>query len=147
MAIPTSFWTTLDNIHKIDALRCLTDLTVIEKKAIVDLIKRIGYSRRKECYSVLHTVYPELAAYLESNVNPNPAHLTDEHLDYFSRYKWLKVTNNLTEDFVNIVKKFAETKGESVYQLYARSFIVSELYDDETAILFVDGMGAEYIVY
>ena len=147
LAIPTSFWTTLDNIHKIDALRCLTDLTVIEKKAIVDLIKRIGYSRRKECYSVLHTVYPELAAYLESNVNPNPAHLTDEHLDYFSRYKWLKVTNNLTEDFVNIVKKFAETKGESVYQLYARSFIVSELYDDETAILFVDGMGAEYIDY
>ncbi len=147
LAIPTAFWSILDNLHKIDALRCLTDLSVIEKKAILDLIKHIGYARREECYSVLYTVYPELAKYFESNLNPNPANLTEDHVDYFSKYKWLKVTNNLTEDFINIVKKFALTKGESVYQLYARSYIVSELYDDETAVLFVDGMGAEYIDY
>ena len=145
-AIPPIFWSTLDSLYEIDALRCLTDLNVAERTAIFDLTKRIGYDYRKECYKVLRTVYPDLASYLECDTQ-NPAKLSKEHAEYFSEYKWLKVTNSLTDGFIAKVKKYAEAKGESVYQLKPRNYIINELYDDETAILFVDGMGVEYIDY
>ena len=38
-------------------------------------------------------------------------------------------------------------KGASVFQMQSRNHFVSEHYDEHTSILFVDGMGIEYVDY
>lgn len=141
------FLSKLSDLSEIDALKCLTDLTLVEKKAIFDLLKGLGYNRKKECYEILKSVYPDLYYYFVGNKTDNPANMADKHKTYFEKYKWQKITNTLTEDFNSLVKQYAYEKGESVFSIQPRSFIVSELYDDETAVLFVDGMGAEYVDY
>lgn len=146
-ALPMGFLSKLSTLPEIDGLKCLTDLTLVEKKAIFDLLKVLGYSRRYECYEILKYVYPDLQHYFVGNKTDNPANMTDKHKDYFERYKWQKITNTLTEDFDLLVKQYAYEKGESVYSIQPRSLIVSELYNDDTAVLFVDGMGAEYVNY
>lgn len=146
-ALPTNFLSNISQLSETDALKCLTDLTYVEKKAIFDLVKAIGYKRREECYEILKQVYPDLYYYFVGNITNNPANMPDRHNDYFEKYKWQKVTNTLSEDFNSLVKQYADEKGESVYALKPRSYLVSECYDDETAVLFVDGMGAEYIDY
>lgn len=146
-ALPSGFLSKVNTLSEIEALKCLTDLTFVEKKAIFDLLKVLGYHHRHECYEVLKSVYPDLYYYFVGNKTDNPANMTDKHKDYFEKYKWQKVTNTLTEDFINLVKEYAYEKGESVYSIQPRSRIVSELYDDDTAVLFVDGLGAEYVDY
>ena len=146
-ALPTGFLSKLNALPEIDALKCLTDLTLVEKKAIFDLLKGLGYNRRRECYEILKYVYPDLYYYFVGNKTDNPANMIDRHKIYFEKYKWQKITNTLTEDFDDLVKQYAYEKGESIYSIQPRSLIVSELYDDDTAVLFVDGMGAEYVDY
>lgn len=80
----------LSDLSEIDALRCLTDLTLVEKKAIFDLLKGFGYNRRRECYEVLKSVYPDLYYYFVGNKTDNPANMTDRHKVYFEKYKWQK---------------------------------------------------------
>ena len=146
-ALPTEFLSKLNALPEIDALKCLTDLTLVERKAIFGLLKVLGYNRRRECYEILKNVYPDLYYYFVGNKTDNPANMTDRHKSYFEKYKWQKITNTLTEDFDDLVKQYAYEKGESIYSIQPRSLIVSELYDDDTAVLFVDGMGAEYVDY
>ena len=146
-SLPTNFLSELSSLPKIDALKCLTDLTLVEKKAVFDLLKELGYNRRRECYEILKYVYPDLYCYFAGATTNNPANMTDRHNEYFEKYKWQKITNTLTEDFYELVEQYAREKGESVYSIQPRSYIVSELYDDDAAVLFVDGMGAEYIDY
>lgn len=145
-SLPTDYLSKINTLSDIDALKCLTDLTIIEKKAIFDLLKSIGYNRRHECYDVLKLVYPDLYYYFVGKTD-NPANFTDKHAAYFEKYRWYKITNILPEDFDNLVKAYAYEKGESVYSIQPRSRVVSELYDDDSAILFIDGMGAEYVNY
>ena len=57
------FLSKLSDLSEIDALKCLTDLTLVEKKAIFDLLKGLGYNRKKECYEILKSVYPDLYYY------------------------------------------------------------------------------------
>ena len=95
----------------------------------------------------LKRVYPSLYYYLQNDEQPNCAGLSTEHEQYFSEYKWLKATDTLTEEFVSKVKRISLEKGASVFQMQSRNYFVSEHYDENTSILFVDGMGIEYADY
>ncbi len=145
-AVPAVFWTSISELTKIEALMCLTSNTEVERKAIFEILQQVSYTNKDEYISVLRNVYQELANYLDCGVT-NPTKMTPEHFSYFEEYKWLKVTNNLTHDFIGKVQTYARSKGESVFALHSRREIIDEIYDDETAILFVDGLGAEYIDY
>ena len=146
-ALPSDFLPKVCEMTEDEALKCLTDITFAEKQTIFNLVKKFGYNRRHECYEILEYVYPDLFYYFIGRKGNAPINMTDRHMDYFERYKWQKITNALSEDFNALVKQYAYEKGESIYALQPRSLIVSEHYDEETAVLFVDGMGAEYVDY
>ncbi|HPH12019.1 MAG TPA: BREX-4 system phosphatase PglZ, partial [Thermotogota bacterium] len=105
------------------------------------------YKRKEEVILILRKVYPALANYLQFNREYEVADFTDIHTDYFEKYRWYKATNNLPEEFLETVKSIAREQGTSVYALEARNSVVNQEYDQESFILFVDGMGAEYIDY
>ena len=75
--------------------------------------------------------------------------MTAEQEDYFLQYRWLKITDNLTADFVSKVDELAERKGKDIYHFKSRNQIVENEYlnSDSVAIYFVDAMGAEYLNY
>jgi hypothetical protein len=80
-------------------------------------------------------LYPALADYLSSEYDYGSSDLTA----YFKEYRKLKITNTITPDFVKKAYEFV---------LHAsfpkRESVLSELRTDDTALLVVDGMGAEY---
>lgn len=147
-AVPTErFWNEISSIGRIDALKCLTCLTDIELKAIFDIISEFDFEHRGNVIPILKKVYPQLYYYLQNDIQPNIAGLSSEHEKYFSEYKWLKATDSLTDDFVSKVKRIAMDKGASVFKMQTRNYYVTKHYDEYTSILFVDGMGIEYVDY
>ena len=146
--VPTErFWAEINALNRTDALSCLTCLTDIERKAIFDIISDYTFQERARILPIIKMVYPDLYYYIQNDEHPNAAALTPEHEQYFSEYKWLKVTDRISEDFLAKVNKFALGKGSSVFALKPRNHYVAEHYDDNTLILFVDGMGIEYVDY
>ncbi len=146
--VPTErFWSEINALGAVDVLACLTCLTDIERKTIFDIISGFDYQNRDAVLPIIKRVYPQLYYYLENDIQPNKANLSPEHEQYFREYKWLKATDSITEDFVAKVGRIAEEKGTSVFEMQSRNHYVTEHYDDQTAILFVDGMGIEYADY
>lgn len=141
------FWEKINDITPQEALSCLTNLTDIERKSVFDIIATLPYEKKQAILSVLRYVYPQLYFYLRNDDQSNVASLTEKHELYFSEYKWLKATNNITEGFIKKVQNIAMEKGTSVFELNSRNQYVTKHYDEDTTILFVDGMGAEYIDY
>ena len=147
-AVPTErFWNLLSSISRIDALSCLTCLTDIERKTIFEIMADFSYQQRNLVLPVIQQVYPALYYYLQNDKQPNSAGLSPKHEQYFGEYKWLKATDTLTEDFVSKVNRIALEKGSSVFQMESRNHFVTKHYDAQTSILFVDGMGVEYVDY
>ena len=147
-AVPTEhYWSELSALNRIDALSCLTCLTDIEQKTVFEIVAEFSYQQRNSVLSILKRVYPSLYYYLQNDEQPNCAGLSIEHEQYFSEYKWLKATDTLTEEFISKVKQNALEKGSSVFQMESRNHYVAEHYDNQTSILFVDGMGVEYVDY
>lgn len=147
-SVPTEdFWKVVNSLESNNALLCMTDLTDIERKAIFEIISTVAYSKRYTVLQTLKVVYPQLYYYLENDEHPNAAGLTTIHASYFNEYKWLKATNTISASFMEKVKAFAAQKGASVFALPTRNSFVNQYYDDSTVILFVDGMGIEYVDY
>lgn len=147
-AVPTEgFWTKISSLNKTDALSCLTCLTDIERKTVFEIISDYDYKDRNVVLPILKRVYPQLYYYLQNDLQPNSAGLSPEHEQYFSEYKWLKATDNVSEGFMAKVRKIAMKKGGSVFQMKPRNQYVTEHYDEQTEILFVDGLGIEYVDY
>lgn len=145
-AVSPKFWTAISSLDKKEALMCLTSNTEVERNAIFEILQAVDYANKEEYIEVLRVVYLDLANYLQCDIS-NPARMSQEHFSYFQEYKWLKATNNLTKAFYDKVQIYAKSKGESVFLLPTRREIIDELYNDQTAILFVDGLGVEYIDY
>ena len=147
--VPTErFWNEVNSLKDANSiLSCLTSLTDIERKAIFEIIAKVEFNNRNTVLPILKYVYPQLFYYLNNDIYPNVANQPLQHELYLEEYKWLKATNTVTKEFVDKVKQIASEKGASVFKLQSRNHYVSEHYDDQTAILFVDGMGIEYIDY
>ena len=146
--VPTEhFWSEISTLNTTDALSCLTCLTDIERKTIFEIVSNYNFQERTRVLPVLKMIYPDLYYYIQNDEHPNAAALTLEHEQYFSEYKWLKVTDRISENFLAKVNRIALEKGASVFAMKPRNHCVSEQYDDNTLILFVDGMGIEYVDY
>ena len=147
-AVPTEkFWNEMHDLENTDVLSCLTCLTDIERKKIFDILKSVSYSDRISVLPVLKKIYPQLYYYLQNDDYPNIAGLLSVHEQYFIEYRWLKATNSITENFIEKVKNIALKKGTDVFKMSSRNSCINKHYDENTAILFVDGMGVEYIDY
>ena len=122
-------------------LKILTDVSDGEKILFFEVLQKFKYANYDEVVEILQKNFHELGNYLYDSEKI----FSEEQREYFRRYRWLKVTNKLSEDFYNLVCEIAEDNGKNIYSMKTRNQIVAEEYLDESAIFFVDAMGAEYL--
>ena len=145
---PKEYLDRLRNLNGKDSLSILTNLTIIEKQEIFLRLSHLydEYRKQDSICKILQKVYPELAGYMKvyDFISDNFPHEINK---YFSDYRWCKVTNSIDQSFIKAVNKFAAEHGKTVFQLKSRNSIVSEEYNENSSIYFVDGMGVEYLGY
>lgn len=124
------------------AIHYLTDVTDIEKKLIITLIDRYKnlYSKSK-LLNILQIIYADLYWYL-SDYNL----VNDSFTSYFNDYKYLKVTNNLTWNFKNIVDNEAVERSFKRI-LKRRTEVLSDINFANSVVYFVDALGVEFLSY
>lgn len=133
---PKVFWEKHAFLSSMDQLKTLTDCSYEEKKYIFETLPKITYDG---AMNVLKYIYPALFAYLL------PMRIDSNIDDYFNEYRWLKVTNEVSDSYLETVNKIALEKGERIFKFNSRNAIIDSLYDSNSIILFVDALGAEYI--
>lgn len=120
----------------------LTDATKKEINLIFEMIEKYADDYSKdELLGVLKHISSDLYLYLQSYDYKH------ELLnDYFSDYKYQKVTNKITTEFRELVEKQAVDR-EYLRILPARSEKTEAIDMQNTAVYFVDAMGVEYMAY
>lgn len=126
--------------YDLNRIYYLTDNTMIEKKEILLCLSKYVYPR-KFFEEELTLIYYDLAIYLGLYRFDLP--ILDE---YFQEYKYLKVTNSISNVFLDRVNKNAiERKYNSLIPL--RSEKTETIDKNDAYIYFVDAMGVEYLAY
>ena len=138
---PENFIEQVRQADKKTALKILTCNSQAERLMIFETLQRFKFNEAFLARKILQRTFPALANYLSEGA----AGLTEEQAEYFRRYRWLKVTNCLTEKFFLKVTELAQNAGRNIFALKSRNEIVGEEYSDAAAVFFVDGLGAEYI--
>ena len=116
----------------------LTDNTLVEKKTIVKWIAHNGLT------DAISYVYPALSDYLRRYTFEGP--LSESLTEYFDKYKYQKVTNRISDEFMALVIKHAENLTYA--QLPTRDNAIKAIPNKENAYLYwVDALGVEYLSY
>ena len=89
--VPVNFVEKISRADKKTALKILTDISTQEKILIFQTLQKFKFSERDKVIKILKKIYPDLANYLSTSLNL----MTAEIEDYFSQYRFLKVTDNL----------------------------------------------------
>lgn len=130
------FWDCIENLDKVDKLKCLTDITDKEKNKIFNVLKETLIDEK--VHNILKIVYPDLYLYLATfNLG------TDDFNIYFKEYKIQKTQNAIFEGFEEKVKDIA--KKQCWWNLKPRNVLVNEIYNEKKVIFFVDALGVEYL--
>lgn len=120
----------------------LTDATKKEINLIFEMIEKYADDYSKdELLGVLKHISSDLYLYLQ-----NYDYKHELLNDYFSDYKYQKVTNKITTEFREFVEKQAVDR-EYLRILPARSEKTESIDMQNTAVYFVDAMGVEYMAY
>lgn len=96
---------------------------------------------KSEILSALEKVYPELYIYLQPYFYKN-----DLLNRYFDEYKYLKVMNFISPEFLALMEEQA-IKREYNAILPARWEVTEGMADDKTLVYFMDAMGVEYLSF
>jgi len=117
----------------------LTDNTQVEREAIIRLIAQIGL------HPVISTIYPALDMYLKKYVFACGG-LSSELTAYFENYKKQKVTNDVSDEFLSDIQKYALSMRYA--QLDMRDNALMSITDKEnTRLCWIDALGVEYLSY
>ena len=126
---PEKFFTSLLAADKILALKVLTCNSLAEKIFLFKLLQRFTFDELPTVLPILYQTFPLLAKYLSDTQI-----FSEEHRDYFRRYRWLKVTNTITADFFQRVEELARLKGRDFLTFDSRNKIIGDEYSDDAAI-------------
>lgn len=116
----------------------LTDCTIVEKQEIIAYIGQHSIPKN------LEQIYPDLALYLKL-YSFTDSSLRSKLTTYFDEYKRLKITNNLTDDFLDVVNDYARSKEYNY--LPSRDDLVLQSQDDGAFLCWIDALGVEYLSY
>lgn len=116
-----------------------TDNTKMEREAIISWVSQHGYINE------IKTVYPALAQYLGEYVF-DCGSLSDELTNYFKQYRLMKITNQITPEFLALVKQNAqnlpythlETRDSAILRIPNKT---------DTFLYWIDALGVEYLPY
>jgi len=118
----------------------LTDNTAVERRAIIE-----SMSGMVTIPSAVKDIYPALYEYLHDFLftGDKGKLLTD----YFTRYKRLKLTNMLPPEFHDHVLNLAVDGSRPYNSLKTRGEVLDSLDKVNTALYWIDALGAEYLGY
>ena len=135
---PKSFLERIAQLDAIDQIRCLTDLTNQEKQKILTAFANIGPT--DIALDALRISYPDAYYYC------SPIMFEEETwVDYFSEYRKQKITDKISDSFLNKINNIAKSNIKQIWQLNSRNNLVNNLYDENSIIFFIDGLGVEYL--
>lgn len=128
-----------NNIDPSECIYHLTDNTKIEREEIIKWISQNGY------IDDLSAIYPALAQYLSEYIF-DCGKLSDKLTQYFKQYRYLKLENRITPEFMDLVDQNA---SELPYtRLESRDSAILRIPDDKDSfLLWIDALGVEYLPY
>lgn len=137
--LPEKFWEILKRLKMTEQIYYLTDNTSAEKERILQIVSEQHGIKD----SVLSKIYFNLYSYSQDYEFDNS--LISE---YFSEYKKLKLHNEITDEFNDLVNEYAKEKGKWLkLQLNNRNEIISNMYQNNSCIVWFDGLGVEYLAF
>lgn len=132
--LTSNFWEKYERLNTEEKVFRLTNCTRREKIEFFLVIGHIDLNIKLR--ERLKYIYPALFGYLNEFSFAN-----QEFTKYFQDYKACKLKNQFSDEFVNRVSMFASRKGADVWKkLNSRSKLVTEYYDQNTLILWVDNL-------
>lgn len=125
-----------------EAIYYLTDMTATETNMIFSLLNDYGKDYSKpELLGILSHIYPDLYQYLLPYDYKN-----DVLNNYFADYKYQKVINSITPEFLELVEEQARKRDYNLL-LPFRSEKIESIDVSNALVYFVDAMGVEYLSY
>lgn len=116
----------------------LTDNTLVEREEIIADIAQHGIPQG------LEFIYPALSMYLKK-YHFNGDAINNLLTEYFDDYKQQKVTNTLSEDFLQKVDQLALSRDYN--RLRTRDELVTNIGTEGTFLCWIDALGVEYLGY
>lgn len=128
-----------NNIDPSECIYHLTDNTRIEREEIIKWVSQNGY------IDDISTIYPALSIYLSEYLF-NCGKLSDKLTRYFRQYRYLKLENRITPEFMDLVDQNA---SELLYtRLESRDSAILRIPDDKNSfLLWIDALGVEFLPY
>ena len=128
-----------NQIDPMESIYRYTDNTKMEREAIISWVAQHGY------IAEIEIIYPALAQYLGEYVF-DCGGLSDELTKYFKQYRLMKVTNQITPEFLAQVEQNAQKL--SYTHLETRDSAILRIPDKKDAFLYwIDALGVEYLSY
>lgn len=116
-----------------------TDNTKMEREEILDWVAQNGL------VDEIATIYPALAQYLNEYVF-DCGSMSRELTEYFKQYRYLKVTNHISDEFMELVERNAEQLHYT--HLETRNNAILRIPDKEHTFLYwIDALGVEFLPY
>lgn len=132
------FWDNFNKKSVNQQLYYLTDNTSEEREKIIQIFlenNNVNYFNE-----VLKLVYDKFRLYLKE--------YEFDSLDlknYFREYKFQKISNKVSPQFIELVEKIANEKGKIWRGLDSRNKIISDVYNEKSLIYWIDALGVEYL--
>ncbi len=128
-----------NQIDPMESIYRYTDNTKMECEAIISWVAQHGY------IAEIEIIYPALAQYLGEYVF-DCGGLSDELTKYFKQYRLMKVTNQITPEFLAQVEQNAQKLPYT--HLETRDSAILRIPDKKDAFLYwIDALGVEYLSY
>ena len=128
-----------NQIDPMESIYRYTDNTKMEREAIISWVAQHGY------IAEIENIYPALAQYLGEYVF-DCGGLSDELTKYFKQYRLMKVTNQITPEFLAQVEQNAQKLPYT--HLETRDSAILRIPDKKDAFLYwSDALGVEYLSY
>lgn len=128
-----------NQIDPMESIYRYTDNTKMEREAIISWVAQHGY------IAEIEIIYPALAQYLGEYVF-DCGSLSDELTKYFKQYRLMKVTNQITPEFLAQVEQNAQRLPYT--HLETRDSAILRIPDKKDAFLYwIDALGVEYLSY
>lgn len=125
----------------------LSDLTRLERDKIIECLNKNSISDNK-ILEILKNNYYNLYCYLNNDKNYNVSKIDAYYIkNYISLYKINKVSNQISEEFINLVDDAA--LKYKLFEVDTRNRVLSKIGIDKEKdfIVFFDALGIEYINY
>lgn len=128
-----------NQIDPMESIYRYTDNTKMEREAIISWVAQHGY------IAEIEIIYPALAQYLGEYVF-DCGGLSDELTKYFKQYRLMKVTNQITPEFLAQVEQNAQKLPYT--HLETRDSAILRIPGKKDAFLYwIDALGVEYLSY